>query len=202
MRIAESTKRVIQKNILTDLYRSPKEALEQRKSDIARRNREYELAPYMELINKLPKELVAHTFTYLLEINYQINAESPNDRLVDNWRYTTEVPMVNLRDPDNIIYRPVSLEGTLDKRLYVEAAQLAQDIISLREEKNEMEAFLSKTLLNYSGPAQLRKVWPEYLHKYLPEVKAKAPRKRVEKEDIVVPKVLKTRLITNLLEGN
>lgn len=202
MRIAESTKRVIQNRILTDLYSSPKEALEQRKSEIARKNREYELAPYMELINKLPKELIAHTHSYLLKINYQMDAESPENQLTDTWRYDTEVTMINFKDPKEFSYRAMSLDGTLDKRLYVEAAQLAQDIISLRKENNEMEAFLSKTLLNHSGPAQLRKVWPEYLHKYLPAVKAKAPRKRVEKEDIAVPEALKTRLTTNLLEGN
>ena len=83
-------------------------------------------------------------------------------------------------------------------------------MLALRAEQQEQREYLDKTTQMYTGSLQLRKAWPEALHKYLPNEPVKPERKirnavtgkLVKSPDPVVPESLKTRMTTNLLEDN
>ena len=75
--------------------------------------------------------------------------------------------------------------------------------LKLRKEKGELERYLYETTKNNTGSKQLKKVWPEHLHKYLPAEPVKIGKKVkpvIQNPD--VPTFLKERLTTNLLEDN
>ena len=68
-----------------------------------------------------------------------------------------------------------------------------------------MDNFISQSFDRTTGSKQIRKMWPESLHKYLPKEPEPVKRTRnpKDKEDlptITAPSQLNTRLVNNLLE--
>ena len=66
-----------------------------------------------------------------------------------------------------------------------------------------MDNFISSSFERTTGSKQIREMWPESLHKYLPKEPERKKREKVSKEDlpiITAPSQLQTRLVNNLLE--
>ena len=68
-----------------------------------------------------------------------------------------------------------------------------------------MDIFISNTFEVTTGSKQIRQMWPESLHEYLPKEPEPVKRQRnsKNKEDlpiITAPSQLNTRLVNNLLE--
>ena len=87
--------------------------------------------------------------------------------------------------------------------LYAEVADIIEREQEIKREKREMDKFLSNTFDRTTGSKQIREMWPESLHKYLPKEPERKKREKVSKEDlpiITAPSELKTRLVNNLLE--
>lgn len=199
MRISERVKRNIKITILRDLYDAAENAHTSRKSAIAKQNREYQLAPIMADLDRVPQQFLTTHQTYSVRIDYGADRVH-SKRLVCTWAHYFDNPEVN--PVNNNGYGNCIVHNDLDPRLYAEAAELAEDIIALREEKSAMEAFLKTTLDIYSGPAQLKKAWPESLHKYIPATKTRV-KKTVNTSAVAdLPEALNIRLVTNLLEDN
>jgi len=169
-----------------------------RKSAIAAKNREYYLAPYQHLLDQLPKGLISRCNSYSLNIESE-------GIYFETWVFQTTDIIVNPREGINQ-YRNTFI-ATLDTRLQEEANILIKEILALRTEEKTMNAFLKQTFDKYNTDIQLRKVWPESLHKYLPAPTPKNPRvKKVPATPasdpvIAIPAALNNRLVTNLLEG-
>ncbi len=200
MKISESAKREMKNKILEDLYGKPEVDLFSRQEDIARRNRIYELEPYQDILDTLPENLIAHARQYTVQINYKPSEDGSTHAISEQWKYYYEDAVPTFVLPGSNTYGSfTSVIGKLDPRLYTEAAALAEDLIFLRTEKDELTKYLKETLEEWSGPKQLRTVWPESLHKYLPAIK---PRAKKDKSSVpTAPTALGTRLTTNLLEG-
>jgi len=215
MRIGEYELRGIKDKILRDLYQKTEEQLNIRKTEIASLNRQYFLAPLQYLIDQLPIELISHDRQYAVEIKYTpANQEGKvtddNKELVtvnERWESTSKDPVVNPKDIANPYAYGAGYRSKLDPKLYDQAAKLCDDILVLRQEKATFSAYLTNTTEMYTGSLQLRKVWPESLHKYLPAEPIRVIRKRQAKEKKVevvnpaLPDSLGTRLTINLLEG-
>jgi len=185
----------ITNKILDDLYLSNEEKLDKRKAELARKNREIMLAPLNQWIAKLPKELLNTEKTYRLAISYNMNSPIKKMQLQTKWETTFPNPVVN---PPYLRYYSKFPKTNLVPELYEEAGQLCKDIIALRNEKQELTDYLKETTSNYSGSIQLRKVWPETLHKYLPVDNDKKTYKG--KTIKTPPAFIPTRLVSNLLE--
>ena len=206
MRIGSWELRSIRERILRDLYEKPERDLESRKVRIAQQNREFFIEPLMSTLSALPDEMVTHHQEYVLKINYG-NDSDENKRVKENWIYRSNKAIINPRRTDGNDYNS-SPEQELDKRLYEEAEVLCKDILHLREMKKEQSDYLVDTTNLESGSLQLRKTWPEYLHKYLPPEPVKISRKpkgkgtkKVEEDKPTIPDSFQTRLTENLLEG-
>lgn len=206
MRIGQWELRSIRDRILRDLYEKPESDLTARKIRIAQQNREFFIEPLMSTLSALPDEMISHNNEYILKINYGNDPEE-NKRVKENWVYRSDKPIINPRRLDGNTYNS-SPEQELDKRLYEDAEILCKDILHLRAMKKEQSDYLVQTMDRESGSLQLRKTWPEYLHKYLPPEPVKVPRKtkgtgtkKVEEDKPVVPDSFQTRLTENLLEG-
>ena len=68
-----------------------------------------------------------------------------------------------------------------------------------------MDAFIENTFDVTTGSKQIRRMWPESLHKYLPAEPVPVKRQKNSHGKLVLPTItapsqLKTRLVNNLLE--
>lgn len=207
MRISDSAKRNIKNRILEDLYRNAEDELKDRAGSVAQQNRIYELEPYQAILDTLPVELIAHTKDYRVNIQYKRD-ENGKHALDEKWNHYYEKPVPAFIEPNSGGYHTsnVAITGKLDSRLHPKASKLAEDMLALRKEKEELSNYLDETLEEWSGPKQLKTVWPESLHKYLPVSKPRNPRDPSNKppapKAAAAPTSLGTRLTNNLLEGS
>ena len=208
MRIGDYELRNIREKILTDLYGKSEEKFENRKEAIAKQNREYFIEPLMSTIVSLPVELIAHTNQYSVKIKYTSPSadKKENPDIIENWGFRSNKPIPNPKDPskNSGSYYESIPEQPLDPRLHDTTAQLCEEILKLNKEKADMSNYLADTTRRYKGSIQLRKVWPESLHKYLPPEPVKIPKKskeKINKDDPEIPNHLTHRLTENLLEG-
>jgi len=215
MRIGDYELRQTRDRILRDLYQKTEEELNKRKIEIAALNRKYLLEPLQHIIDQLPIELIAHDRQYAVEIKYtpanqegKVTDENRDQVTVnEQWESTTEKSVINPKDITGSYAYHGGYKSKLDPKLYDQAAKLCDDILILRQEKTTFSNYLVDTTHMYTGSLQLRKVWPESLHKYLPKEPAKLARKyptKGKKAEVVnpaVPDSFGTRLTTNLLEG-
>tara|TARA_R100000781_G_C4059804_1_gene120610 strand:+ start:295 stop:921 length:627 start_codon:yes stop_codon:yes gene_type:complete len=208
MRISDSAKRIMKNEILEDLYRKSEDELKDRAGIIAQQNRIYELEPYQAILDTLPVDLIAHSKDYKVNIQYKRD-EDGNHALDEKWTHDYDKPVPAFIDPNSGGYsiNNTPTIGKLDSRLHTEAAKLAEDMLALRKEKAELLDYLDRTLEEWSGPKQLKTVWPESLHKYLPVTKPRNPRdpnriKPLTPTAEAAPTGLGTRLTNNLLEGS
>ena len=209
-RIGDYELRSIKNKILGDLYDKKERELEERQTAIAKQSRELYLKPYQYLIDQLPLEMVSHDRDYQLRIKYNPSADKSNFSVDEKWVYKAETPIINPVDASSRGSYNHTPENIPDESLWDITEQLCKDMLALRAEQEEQKQYLDRTTQMYTGSLQLRKVWPEALHKYLPAEPAKRERtirntvtgKLVKNPDPVVPESLKTRMTTNLLEDN
>ena len=209
-RIGDYELRSIKNKILDDLYNKKERELEDRQIAIAKQSREYYLAPIQYLIDQLPVEMISHDRDYQLRIKYTPDKDKSNISVDEKWVYKAETPIINPVDANSRGSYNQTPENTLDERLWGITEQLCKDMLDLRAEQEEQKQYLDRTTQMYTGSLQLRKAWPEALHKYLPNEPVKPERKirnavtgkLVKSPDPVVPESLKTRMTTNLLEDN
>ena len=158
------------------------------------REREYKVLINFHLGIGFPKEPLLNEDRY--PDNESFHVQPDFTKMGELWTYRFESKLAN-PPKDNYEGEP------LHPDLYPETAQLCEEILKLRKEKKEMKDYLIQTMRKYTGSKQLKKVWDESLHKYLPAEPVKGPRKaKVEPETVPTPDFLKTRMTTNLLEGN
>ena len=214
MRIGDYELRNIREKILTELYGKLEEKFEKRKEEIAKQNREYFIEPLMSTIVSLPIELIAHTNQYSVKIKYTSpntdKTDNPNlHDIIENWGFRSDKPIPNPKDPskNSGSYYESIPDQPLDPRLHDITAQLCEEILKLNKEKAEMSNYLADTTRRYKGSVQLRKIWPESLHKYLPPepikiTKSNKPKEKITTNDPEIPDHLTHRLTENLLEGD
>ena len=202
MRLSYSEISRMRHNILTDMYGSKEKKIEERKTNIAQQNRDLWLEKYQSLLAQLPEAMVSRHKDYQLDIDYT----SPNTeyrKLEETWVYSVDDAIVNPVDGNNSSNYLYATQSPLHPKLEPIAHQLCEDILFLKKERDAMAAYIDETTGKNKGSLQLKKVWPEVFHKYLPTEPVRIPRKakpKVENPD--VPDFLKVRLTTNLLEDN
>ena len=156
-------------------------------------------APYKEFIAKIPDYLLnyghgSYGHKYAVKVVYKKN--DPVNSYNETWD-------VHLNDDEAA---PISdKKYSVHPSLYAEVADIIEREQAIKKEKKEMDNFISQSFDRTTGSKQIRKMWPESLHKYLPKEPEPVKRTRnpENKEDlptITAPSQLKTRLVNNLLE--
>ena len=223
MRIGSWELSNIRNKILDYLYKSRSDDIEKRKVEIAKQNREYLLEPFQKAIDDLPLNLVAHSHEYMISIKYNpqqnpifiqdVKEFTASDKELDNtvsefWVFKSKSKIINpveAKGSTNNYYNN-SPEQSLDHRLYSEAEKLCHDILTLRKERAESEAYLVQTTQANQGSIKLRGVWPAWMHKFLPPEPTKLPKKSKKTAKVVadtpeIPEHIEMQLTENLLEG-
>ena len=194
MRISQHIIYNMRKNILDDLYGVHLKKISSEKEVFLRKNLALEYAPYKEYIAKIPDHLLNYGYRYLVRVVYKKNDP------INSYNQTWEV---SLNDNETA---PISdKKYTVHPNLYAEVADIIEREQEIRQEREEMDNFISRTFDRTTGSKQIRQMWPESLHKYLPKEPDPVKRQRnsKDKEDlptITAPSQLNTRLVNNLLE--
>jgi len=212
MRISEYNKGCIRHRILDDLYEKTLNELFKRQQKVAKDAFNYAVAPYLETLNSLPDGLVPRVQSAQVHIKYKspVEVHPEFDNVNEHWRCSFDTPQIGFVDTEQYSYGRVTPHPvSLDPRQYEETAELLNELIAIRAEKGKLTQYLRETMNKFSGSLQLRKVWPDTLHKYLPAEPAKTPKATITKparkkapELAVAPINLKARLTTNLLEDS
>ena len=194
MRISQGKMYDMRKNILSDLYGTHLKKINDDKEVFLRKNLALEYAPYKEYIAKIPDHLLNYGYRYLVRVVYK------KDDPINSYNQTWEV---SLNDNETA---PISdKKYTVHPSLYAEVADIIEREQEIKKEREEMDNFISRTFDRTTGSKQIRQMWPESLHKYLPyePVPVKRQRNSKDKADlpiITAPSQLNTRLVNNLLE--
>ena len=194
MRIAQHTIWNIRKNILSDLYGTHLDKISNEKEVFLRKNLALEYAPYTEYIAKIPDHLLNYGYKYSVKVIYK--KDDPINRYNETWE-------VSLKDTE---VAPITdKKYTVYPSLYTEVADIIEREQEIKKEKREMDIFISNTFEVTTGSKQIRKMWPESLHKYLPTEPIPVKRQKNSQGKLVLPTItapsqLKTRLVNNLLE--
>jgi len=213
MRIGQATKISMKTIILRDLYERSETELSKRRASIVRRSRAVYLAKYEQILQQLPDEMISHCRDFKTKIDFEFpgnTAGLPIEKYEEVWVIKfdkAEISPAPITNRGNLHWA-TAFEVPLPMALQDEAFALVKDIVALKEEKGQLEKFLTDTLKAYSGSKQLEKAWPASLHKYLPRTITAAPMpkpipaKKVTPDAIAVPDSLNIRLTNNLLEGD
>ena len=194
MRIAEHNRWNIKKNILSDLYGVHLDKIDKEKEVFLRKNLALEYAPYTEYIAKIPDHLLNYGYKYSVKVIYKKN--DPINRYSQTWSVSLkDSEAAPITEKDYIVY----------PSLYTEVASIIEREQEIKKEKREMEIFISDTFEVTTGSKQIRRMWPESLHKYLPAEPVPVKRQKNSQGKLVLPTItapsqLKTRLVNNLLE--
>jgi len=193
MRIAEHTRWNMKKSILSDLYGLHLDKLGKEKEVFLRKNLALEYAPYTEHLAKIPDHFLNYEYRYAVKVVYKKN--DPINSYNQTWSVT-------LKDEASPIS---SKEYVVHPSLYTEVASIIEREQEIKKERGEMDAFIENTFDMTTGSKQIRKMWPESLHKYLPTEPVLIKRERNSKGKLVLPTItapaqLNTRLVNNLLE--
>ena len=194
MRIAQHEIWNIKKNILSDLYGVHLDKIDKEKEVFLRKNLALEYAPYTEYIAKIPDNLLNYGYKYSVKVIYKKN--DPINRYSQTWS-------VSLKDSEAA---PISSKKYIVyPSLYTEVADIIEREQEIKKEKREMDIFISDTFDVTTGSKQIRRMWPESLHKYLPAEPVPVKRQKNSQGKLVLPTItapsqLKTRLVNNLLE--
>jgi hypothetical protein len=194
MRISEHNRWNIRKNILSDLYGLHLDKINNKKEVFLRKNLALEYAPYTEYIAKIPDHLLNYGYKYSVKVIYK--KDDPINRYSQTWSVSLkDSEAAPITEKDYIVY----------PSLYTEVAAIIEREQEIKKEKGEMDAFISNTFSVTTGSKQIRRMWPESLHKYLPAEPILVKRQKNSKGKLVLPTItapsqLKTRLVNNLLE--
>ena len=197
MRISQHDIYNIRKKILDDLYGVHLRKISERKEAFLRKNLALEYSPYKEYLAKIPDHLLNYGYgsyghKYAVKVVYKKN--DPTNSYNETWD-------VHLKDEEAA---PSPKEKySVHHSLYAEVADIIEREQEIKKEKREMDNFISSSFERTTGSKQIREMWPESLHKYLPKEPERKKKEKVSKEDlpiITAPSQLQTRLVNNLLE--
>ena len=126
MRIGDYEIRNIRGKITDGLYRKREDELEVRKTAIAKKNRELQLAPIKHLLAKLPVEMVSHADEYVVKIKYTPEKDKTNVMVDEKWTYKTDDPVINPQKVSSSHYQNTP-DNALEKELEEDTAKLCED---------------------------------------------------------------------------
>ena len=194
MRISQHKMYDMRKTIMSDLYGMHLKKISTEKEVFLRKNLALEYAPYKEYLAKIPDHLLNYGYRYSVRVVYK------KDDPINSYKQTWEVSL-----NDSEIAPVPDKKYDVHPSLYAEVADIIEREQEIKKEKREMDNFISITFDRTTGSKQIRQMWPESLHKYLPKEPEPVKRQRnsKDKEDlptITAPSQLNTRLVNNLLE--
>ena len=212
MRISFSKQHDIQEAIVKDLYDPPIKKIDKQKGALVLRNHTEWVGKYMPIIKQLPLEMI-HTSDRIkvtipaLEPEFDqsnpSNIEAHEKCHETTWSQYVDsgLPTMMKGSGWNAEDVPIPIQEGMEEEILA----LRAEEWSLKEEKQKMERYLSKTMELNNTTTKLRKAFPSTLQKYIPPEPPRAarqPKLPLEQPDQPdIPTNLKQRMTENLLDN-
>lgn len=201
MRLGVSVKESMKKKILSDLYDKNLSRVREEREQIVRDNYLEWLAEYQPRIDALPAGFIQTGRNAVMDIS---DFDWANDFSDKTWSasFEKEVPACIVQDPVNTWRQtniPVKPSDTY--RQLADDNQTEYD--KLLMERIETDKYIDKSYEQCTSTTQLRKFWPQALHKYIPPEPPRAARQKKELDTSATDDIADTltqRLANNLLE--
>jgi hypothetical protein len=202
MRLGTGLKETMKKQILEDLYdKNIARVLEERR-DIVRRNYMSWLNQHEANIARIPDGFINRGYDVRMDVHKEANAEPGSYESIFDARVDKPVPVCEESTSSSYYTRtyavPVSAENS--PKVIANIAEYEK----LVKEKEEATAYIDKSYEQCTSTTQLRKFWPQALHKYIPPEPTRAKREKKELDTSAtndIQDVLTQRMANNLLEG-
>lgn len=195
MRLGVQKKDELKKQILNDLYDKKEKTLANQRKDFTRRNYEAHIAEAQDTIDKVPEGYINHSHTVSVD-----TTEAKVSGVNTVWEFAFDTYVPTLKKPGGYVnYVPYPIHPDL----LDECKEIHQEMHGITTERDETRTYLKTTLDLVNTTKQLKNVWPEVLHKYIP---VDAPRKTSKPVDIkptidAPVSTIQERMTENLLGG-
>lgn len=202
MRLGVGLKEQMKKQILEDLYdKNISRVLEDRRQ-IVRDNYMEWLAQHQPNLDKIPAGFINTAYEVRMDACKALGVEPDSYDGIYDARFETPVPQCVDSNQTSYYSRSYAVPAS---DTYVKPIQdNHEELVKLIKEKEEATSYLDKSYEQCTSTTQLRKFWPQALHKYIPPEPARAKRQPKELDTSATDDIQDTltmRMANNLLEG-
>ena len=217
MRISYTRQYEMKEQIENDLYKKPRQILNEKKAILVENNHKVWLHQYEDTLRLLPDTMINMSDDIRLKVpaipfeefdlpeseraNFDIYSCDEN-----NWSCNIgkKVPMMM---ETTSYYHSQGIPVPMQDALKDEIIALRIEEHLFEKEKRDLSDYLNKTFEVCTTTTKLRKAWPSTLQKYIPPEPARAARKAkpkvtVEEDELIAPtQAVKERMTENLLQS-
>ena len=217
MRISYTRQYEMKEQIENDLYKTPRQILNEKKAILVENNHKVWLHQYEDTLRLLPDTMINVSDEIRLKVpaipfeefdlpeseraNFDIYSCDEN-----NWSCNIgkKVPMMM---ETTSYYHSQGIPVPMQDALKDEIIALRIEEHLFEKEKRDLSDYLNKTFEVCTTTTKLRKAWPSTLQKYIPPEPARAARKAkpkvtVEEDELIAPtQAVKERMTENLLQS-
>jgi len=191
MRLSQTKQYDIAEAIKKDMYDKPFAAIDKEQNDLVYENYLLWVAPYTDIVNQLPAEMVCRDDHIKLDVVKHVT-----------WNYYHNSKLVNLVTGSgwSTSSQPIPLQKELESTVMA----LVTKEKELLSERNELMDYVNESMDKLGTTVKLRKAWPQALQKYIPAEPVRAARKsKQEQEELFAAPTdaIKLRMTQNLLEN-
>ena len=217
MRISYQKQYEMKEQIENDLYKKPRQILNQKKAILVENNHKIWLQQYEDAIRLLPDKMINKSDDVRMKVpaipfekfdlpesereNFDIYSCEEN-----NWSCSVGKQVPTLTETTSYYHSqgiPVPIQDALEDEII--ALRIEEHLFE--KEKRDLTDYLNKTFEVCTTTTKLRKAWPSTLQKYIPPEPARAARKAktqptVDPETLIAPtQAVKERMTENLLQS-
>ena len=217
MRISYSRQYEMKEQIENDLYKKPRQILNEKKNILVENNYKIWIQQYEDTLRLLPDTMINMSDDIRMKVpaipfeKFDL-PESERENFdpyscdESNWQCTIgkRVPMIM---ENTSYYHSSGIPIPMQDALKDEIIALRIEEHLFEKEKRDLTDYLNKTFEACTTTTKLRKAWPSTLQKYIPPEPARAARKAkpkstVDPETLIAPtQAVKERMTENLLQS-
>ena len=202
MRLGVGLKEQMKKQILEDLYDNNISRVFEERRQIVRDNYMEWLAQHQPNLDKIPAGFINTTYEVRMDACKPLNVEPNSYEGIFDARFDNPVPQC--LDSNQSSYYSRSYAVPISDTFVDPFLRNADELSKLMKEKEEATTYIDKSYEQCTSTTQLRKFWPQALHKYIPAEPARAKRQPKELDTSATDDIQDTltmRMANNLLEG-
>lgn len=205
MKLSRTKRSSIVEEILDSLFIQPRKALEEKQDTLANEIWEHEIRQYQELLSQLPEKFYkTDDYVYLKFIDPR---PENTTKAVVKWRSEFTQPVIICTDNtswgSNLNVSTPIVDTFKDRIIDLLTAQ-----DKLKKERDTLKAYLNETINSVNTTKQLKVVWDEVFHKFIPIDPPRTPQtKKADVEATLsteIPDIdkVKGRMVDNLLKAS
>lgn len=201
MRLGVGLKEQMKKKILEDLYDKNIERLREERNQLVRNNYSEWLAQHQPNLDKIPSGFINTGHEVRMDVHKELKVDADSYSGTFDARFEKPVPICIDTNASSYYSRTVALPVSETYRAAV--LENIEAMTNIYNEKEEATQYIDKSYEQCTSTTQLRKFWPQALHKYIPPEPTRAKREAKQLDTSATADIQDTltmRMANNLLE--